>query len=90
MRRSPAADARTLEGLDGARGGLLRRAKLAGAGERGVAVGALQPDAAAHAGDGVDDQAELFHGVATPGVYHLGVTLTPTLSLRERGLRAEG
>ena len=58
------------QGLDGARGGLLWRAKLAGAGERGLAVRALQPDAAAHAGDGVDDQADLFHGVTTPGVYH--------------------
>ena len=55
------------QGLDGAGRGLLGRAELAGACERGLAVGALQPNAAAHAGDGVDDQADSSHAASTPG-----------------------
>ena len=55
------------QSLDGTGRGLLGRAELAGACERSLAVRALQPDAASHAGDGVDDQADFSHAASTPG-----------------------
>ena len=66
MRRSPGRGREETQGLDGAGRGLLGGVELTGACEGSLAVGALQADAAAHAGDGVDDQADLHvHGSIT-------------------------